>query len=179
MTTFCSLWTTVLTLFWSWGHIWPTRIDLWTDPISLRGRRCPAGLHTADTLACMHRFSHILSVSPEPSVWFMSELNAIESGQDRPHEGNMPICRSFPAVWNGYGRERVIALHRWVTKEGLTLNLDNDHLHRRQISRGGWNQVNDSRLGILVLGMYQISGWTGYPSRIWVSGSTRYPVSGK
>ena len=39
--------------------------------------------------------------------------------------------------------------------------------------------LNPCDLSILrALGMYRISGWTGYPTRIWVSGSTGYPVSG-
>ena len=95
----------VLTLWRPLGHRWPTRIDLWTDPISPRRRRVSAGLHAADTVACVHRFFHILGRPCEPAVWFMSESRAVINELARK------ICGStdhFQQFWNGYGRQRVI-----------------------------------------------------------------------
>ena len=61
--------------------------------------------HSRHTVAYMHRFSHILSVSPEPAVWFMSGWRAVRIDHERK------ICGStdhFQQFWNGYGSERVI-----------------------------------------------------------------------
>ena len=95
-----------LTLSGRLGHIWPTRIDLWTGPISLRGRRCPAGLHTADTLwhACINFLTYL---DYHPSR--LSGLCPSGEWSRSTKQGNMRIYRSFPAVlkWlqsgKGYG----------------------------------------------------------------------------
>ena len=80
------------------GRRWPTRIDLWIDPISPALLGWPArNRHTA---ACVHRFSHILRWPPEPVVWFMSELRAVAN----EHEGykrTLPIISS--SFWMAVG----------------------------------------------------------------------------
>ena len=71
----------------------PTRIDLWTDPISPHRRPASAGLHAADTLACMHRFSHMLRWPPKPAVCFMSAWRVVEIKQARTY-ADLPIISS-------------------------------------------------------------------------------------
>ena len=95
-----------LTLSRPLGQIWPTRIDLWTDPISQRGRRCPAGLHPADTL--WHASIDILTYSAyhpsRQSGLCPSGVRSVSTTR-----GNMRICRTFRVVlkwlrsWKGYG----------------------------------------------------------------------------
>ena len=66
-------------LNWPDFAVWPT-LPSW-----------PA--HNRHTVACMHRFSHILGVSPEPAVWFMSEWRAVRIDQERNY-ANLPIISS-------------------------------------------------------------------------------------
>ena len=77
------------------GHILTTRIDLWTDPISPRGRCCPAGLHTADTRwhACIEFLTY--------SVYHPSRQSGLCPSGERSGSttrGNLRIHRSFPSV---------------------------------------------------------------------------------
>ena len=86
---------TLLTLSGRLGHTWPTRIDLWTGPISPHGRRCPAGLHTTDTLwhACIDFLTY--------SDYHPSRQSGLCPSGERSQSikrGNMRIYRSFPAV---------------------------------------------------------------------------------
>ena len=51
--------------------------------------------HSRHTVACMHRFSHILGLPPEPAVWFMSEWRAVAIDQARKYEDLPIIFSSF------------------------------------------------------------------------------------
>ena len=51
--------------------------------------------HSRHTVACMHRFSHILSLSPEPAVWFMSEWRAVRIDHARKYAELSIISSSF------------------------------------------------------------------------------------
>ena len=53
----------VITLWGRLGRRWPTRIDLWIDPISPRRRRFSAGLHATDTLR--HAYIDFLTYSDD------------------------------------------------------------------------------------------------------------------
>ena len=46
------------------------------------------------TVACMHRFSHILGWPPEPAVWLMSEWRAVAIEQARLY-ADLPIISSW------------------------------------------------------------------------------------
>ena len=59
----------------NWPMNWP---DFAASPARLRW---PA--RSRYIVACMHRFSHILGIPPEPAVWFMSESRAVANRQAR------------------------------------------------------------------------------------------------
>ena len=82
-----------LTLWRPLGHICPTRIDLWPDPISLP--RLSWTARNRHTVTCMHQFSHILRWPPEPAVWFMSNWRAVSIEQARTYADLLIISSSF------------------------------------------------------------------------------------
>ena len=55
------------------------------------------------TVACIHRFSHILRLPPEPVVWFMSESGAVASYLSRTYTDLPIISSSFEmaTIWKG------------------------------------------------------------------------------
>ena len=79
---------------------WPSN---WPDFAASPGRLgWPA--RSRHTLACMHRFSHILRWSPVPVVWFMSEWRAVTIEPARKICGYTDHFQQFS---NGHGRKRV------------------------------------------------------------------------
>ena len=118
----------ILTLSRPLGHIWPTRIDLWTDLISPRGRRCSAGLHTADTL--WHACIDFLTYSDDHPSWQSGLCPSAERSRSTTWE-NMRTYRSFPAVlkwlrlWKGWGLPSIIKQHRLCHRKYFKDFLEN------------------------------------------------------
>ena len=70
---------------------WPTN---WPDfAVSTKLFDWPA--HNRHTVACTHRFSHILRWSPEPAVWFMFESRAVATSTQEYKRTPSIISRSF------------------------------------------------------------------------------------
>ena len=68
---------------------WPTN---WPDFAAAPARLgWPA--RNRHTVACIHRFSHILRWPPEPAVWFMSESRAV-ANEYEGHKRTIPIISS-------------------------------------------------------------------------------------
>ena len=99
--------------------------------------------HSKHTVACMHRFSHILlRVSPEPAVWFMSEWRAVRIDHARK------ICGStdhFQPFWNGYGREGV--------RPDIVIEMVS--LYKHPIPEVGWHQQGHVDKKIPSCGLYR------------------------
>ena len=129
------------------GHIWPTRIDLWTDLILPRGRCCSAGLHTADTL--WHACIDFLTYSDDHR---QSGYVRVESGRDRPRE---EICGStdhFQQFWNGYGHQRVKLNHHQQPRDTCLNKLnfckpscDDVTFKTHLIPEGRWRQQGHAK----------------------------------
>ena len=66
--------------------------------------------HSRHTVACMHRFSHILGLPPELTVLFMSEWRAVAIDQARKYEDLPIISSSFEMATVRKGLTNVISV---------------------------------------------------------------------
>ena len=83
--------------------------------------------HSRHTVACMHRHSHILSVSPVPVVWIMSEWRAVDRAGTSTYEDLPIISSSFElaAVVKGLYSTSSIVLNNPLTTIGSYTTHEN------------------------------------------------------
>ena len=105
----CWCWWWWLLTLWRWlGRLWPTRIDLWIDPISPRRRRVSAGLHATDTL--WHAYIDFLTYSDD----HRSRQSGLCPSRERSRTSMKDInglYRSLPAVFEWLSASKGYTMH--------------------------------------------------------------------